>query len=115
MKTEEKESLKINTEATEGKPQSNSDDCLENYYAGDAAWKKMAELCKGIKTRNTKELLNLLDNDINLVNVIEARVGESSLFWIKRKIPALNNLRPVDCINNDTLLKRLKECLLRMH
>jgi hypothetical protein len=91
------------------------EDGLEKFYAGNDAWEKFAELCKDIKTNNTNELLNLLNNDIKLVNVIEWRVRENSLYWIKEKIPALNNLRPIDCIDNGILLNRLKECLLRMH
>ena len=66
------------------------------------------------RTKSTNELLNLLNNDIKLVNVIEYREMENSLFWIKSYISALNNLRPIDCVNDDKLLKRLKECLLRM-
>ena len=43
------------------------EDGLENYYSGDEIWGKFAELCKNIKTENTKELLALLNNDIKLV------------------------------------------------
>ncbi|GHU18520.1 hypothetical protein FACS189475_04140 [Betaproteobacteria bacterium] len=85
---------------------------LENYY-DDNTWSKFAECFKNIKTKNTKYLLELFDNNIELVNVIEWRT-EDSLYWIKAKVPALNNLRPVDCIKDDDLLKRLKVCLLRM-
>ena len=89
-------------------------DELENYYCGDDAWENFAEICKNIETDNTKKLLELLNNDVKLANVIEYRLSENSLSWITRNIPALNNLKPVDCINDDKLLKRLKECLLRM-
>ena len=74
-------------------------------------WQKNYE---NIETMNTKELLKLLNNDIKLVNVIEGIVVNSSIMWIKRDIPALNNRKPIDCIKNDFLLVRLKECLLRM-
>ena len=87
---------------------------IENYYINDEAWENFAKICKNIETKHTKELLTLLNNDIKLVNVIEYRVLENSLDWITRNIPALNNLRPIDCVNDDNLLKRLKECLLRM-
>ena len=87
---------------------------IENYYINDEAWENFAKICKNIETKQTKELLTLLNNDIKLVNVIEYRVLENSLDWITRNIPALNNLRPIDCVNDNNLLKRLKECLLRM-
>ena len=90
------------------------EDCLEKYYIGEKHWKKFAKEYKNIKTKNTNKLLELLNYNIKLVNVIEGIIGNTSLKWIKRNIPALNNLRPVDCIKSSKLLKRLKECLLRM-
>ena len=99
---------------TENKFTTDSEDNLENYYAGEDCWENLAKNYENIETMNTKELLNLLNNDIKLVNVIEGIVGNSSIMWIKRNIPALNNMKPIDCINNDFLLIRLKECLLRM-
>ena len=90
------------------------EDGLENYYAGDKVWKKFAKICSNIKTKNTKKLLSLFNNNIEVVNVIEYRNMETSLKWIELEIPALNNLKPIDCIKNKKLLKRLKECLLRM-
>jgi len=90
------------------------EDGLENYYAGDDAWEKFAKLCRNVETENTKELLALFNNDVKLVNVIEYRELHNSIYWTKSEIPALNNLRPIDCVNDEMLLKRLKECLLRM-
>ena len=92
----------------------NTEDGLEKYFVGEIIWKNFVKGYKGIKTNNTNELLNLLNHNIELTNVIEGIVGENSINWIHRNIPALNNLRPIDCTNNEKLLKRLKECLLRM-
>ena len=87
---------------------------LENYFAGNIAWNKFAKICENIKTKNTDKLLDIFNNDKKLVNVIEYRLMDESIKWIESRIPALNNIRPIDCVKNDKLIKRLKECLLRM-
>ena len=87
---------------------------LEIYFSGNTTWNNFAKICENIKTNNTEKLLEIFNNDIKLVNVIEYRLLDTSMHWIESKIPALNNIRPIDCINNKKLLKSLKECLLRM-
>ncbi len=61
-----------------------------------------------------------MTNDDNLntyysgAKVIYAKLGAESLEWINKKIPALDNLTPVECLTAPLLLKRLKEGLMRM-
>jgi hypothetical protein len=89
-------------------------DGLENYFDGEENWKNFAKIYKKIETENTNELLTLLNHNIELANSIEGLIGNNSVNWLYRHVPALNNLRPIDCINDEKLLKRLKECLMRM-
>ena len=92
-------------------------DQLEDYYCGDEAWANLANLYKELpNSNNTFVLKDILkdDNNLLLTKVIEGKVGDVALDWIYRKIPALNNLRPIDCIDSPILYKRLKTMLMRM-
>lgn len=87
---------------------------LEKYYLGDDAWKNFYTLYENLPDTLHHNKLNELFNDITLVKVIEGKMGKTAMDWIARKIPALDNLRPIDCIDNTALLKRLKTMLMRM-
>jgi uncharacterized protein (DUF2384 family) len=93
-------------------------DELENFYAGDIAWFALVELIREDywqETQIQKDLLKKVENKIDLAIVIYGRVKNDCLDWVDRKIPALENLRPVDCLNNEFRTLRLRECLMRMH
>ena len=79
-------------------------------------WKNFANYYIHVKTerKNTKELLIKFENDQELVGVIEGLVGKNTLDWIERKIPALDNIRPIDCIGNKSEIKKLKKMLMNM-
>ena len=87
---------------------------LEQYYTGDEEWKRFSDLY-----RNTtgsiivSELENIL-KDRSVANVIAGILGNSSIDWIYKKVPALDNLRPVDCMYDPALKKRLRTMLMRM-
>jgi hypothetical protein len=89
------------------------EDSLEKYY-DENNWKKFSELCKDYHSHNTEKLIEKLNMDIELSKVVDKVVGESAVDWINRKIPALNNITPIECIRNRRLKNRLKEMLMRM-
>jgi hypothetical protein len=89
------------------------EDSLEKYY-NENNWKKFSELCKDYHSNNVEKLVEKLNMDIELSKVIDKIVGETAVDWIDRKIPALNNIAPVECIKNRKLKNRLKEMLMRM-
>jgi hypothetical protein len=88
---------------------------LEKYFS-EENWLKFSSLFENTKNENLikLELDRSLNNDTQLTNIIFAIVGVESLNWINQKIPALDNLTPKECLTNDKLKKRLKECLMRM-
>ena len=79
-------------------------------------WEKFANYYTSIEIdrKNTKKLLSKFNNDHELVGVIEGLIGENTLDWIERKIPALDNIRPVDCIGNKSKVEKLKKMLMNM-
>ena len=89
---------------------------LENYYSGDADWKEFSSLFdeQWISSDFQNSLLLKLDNKTDLAKVIYHHFLESSLKWINRKVPALNGLTPLECIQNEDTEMRLRECLMRM-
>jgi hypothetical protein len=89
------------------------EDGLENYF-NENNWFIFSECFKNIKTINTGKILEKLGGNIELTEVIEGVVGNVAMDWINRKIPALNDVAPVDCINDEKLIKRLKVMLMRM-
>ncbi|MCH5719817.1 hypothetical protein [Niabella hibiscisoli] len=61
-----------------------------------------------------KLLKQTLKNHTDIAKVVYARFGEASLRWIHSKVPALDKLSPLACLETPELIKRLKEGLLRM-
>ncbi len=88
---------------------------LEQFYKGDDDWKDYVEFYSKIwNTCNYKDLLlSELGNDLNLAQVVYGILEDESLVWINCNIPALDNLKPVECIDDENLKKRLKVVLTR--
>jgi len=89
---------------------------LEEFYKGDNHWKEFVKLFDNELESfdSKKELLVELNFNIDLAKVIFGIHKESSLNWIDKKIPALNNLSVKDCLHSELLCKRLKTMLMRM-
>lgn len=89
---------------------------LEQYYNGQKSWLEFSsnfnEEWKSSEFQ--KSLLNKLNNQIDIARVIYFHIGENSLEWINKKIPALNNLTPLECLKKEETTNRLKVCLMRM-
>lgn len=91
---------------------------LENYFSGEKTWNKFFEMCNDYndsQNEDFKKLLKYLNNNFELTTVIFFRRGKHSIEWLNSNIPALDNLKPIECLKNEKLILRLKECLLRMH
>lgn len=90
---------------------------LEKFYLGDEAWRSFALICSDDwgKCVFKTELLENLDGREEEAMVIYYRLLDDAIVWLNTKIPALENLTPLECVKNDQLRKRLREVLLRMH
>lgn len=90
-------------------------DALENYYSGDSAWMEFSEMFDEFRDDpNVIELAKLFGDQIDLAVVIFGKVGPGYKNWINSKIPALENISPTECVSDATLMKRLREMLMRM-
>jgi hypothetical protein len=90
---------------------------LEQYYSGDSVWKtltRMAEEDYWVNSEYQQELVRELNGHKDIAMVVFARESMQSHLWIKKRIPALEGLTPLKCLESDSLILRLKECLIRM-
>ncbi len=92
---------------------SRSDEGIEKFYTEDTAWDSFVLLCKD--EIPSEELTILCGNDVGLAKVIIYHHCQHSEEFIHTKIPALDGLKPIECIVSSNLKNRLKECLLRTH
>jgi len=92
-------------------------DSLEYHYSGDIVWNRILSLAKKewTNSKSQKQLVyKLKGSSIDMAIVMYAKLGEESMDWIFKKVPALENLTPLECLESPALIKRLKECLMRM-
>ncbi|MGN6086298.1 hypothetical protein [Trinickia sp.] len=88
---------------------------LENHYSGDESWAALEEL--GLrKHREVPTVLSLsrvLYEDLGLACVIYEVIGSGAFAWLDHKLPVLDHIRPLDCVGDPILIKRLREALMR--
>ncbi len=89
---------------------------LEQYFDNEESWLKFSKLFKEFWNNSDSqiELLKLCDNRKDIAMVIYYHIGNDYKKWLNSKVPALDNLTPLECFKNDILLKRLKVYLTRL-
>lgn len=65
-------------------------------------------------SKGWNDLVDLATDHTDIAKVLYARLGEESLDWVYRKVPALDGLSPLAYLETPKLIKRLKEALCRM-
>lgn len=89
---------------------------LERFY-NDDAW---CEFIEQLNTHHKKSciesiLSDLLRGNQELAMVIYVTLGSESLDWMHKRSYSLFNIKPIECLGNDNLEKRLKVQLMRMN
>lgn len=89
---------------------------LEKYYAGDETWELSVKMfSEAYLDDNAHLLADELNGCLDLAVIIYGKRGiKKALWWIEQEVPALDGIRPVDCLKDPELLKRLRECVMRM-
>ena len=89
---------------------------LEDYYAGDDAFRRFATACApawaGCTCRDA--LLREAGGDLDLAMALHYHLGDGAPGWLDREVPARGQLTPRQCLLTAAGRRRLKECLLRM-
>lgn len=89
---------------------------LEDDYPGDAAWQITVSLYEEDYLDNDAHTLaQALGGHLDMAVIIRGKRGlEEGLWWIEQEVPALDNIRPLDCLDDPVLIKRLRSALMRM-
>lgn len=89
---------------------------LEDDDPGDVDWQRTVALYEEeYLDDNARELAALLDDHLDMAVIIYGKRGlEEGRWWITQQVPALDNLRPLDCLKSAKLIRRLRSALMRM-
>lgn len=89
---------------------------LEKHFKGEKSWIEYSSVFGEDWTDSDfqKELLTLVNNQIDLAKVIYYHNTDFSIKWLNSRVTALDNLTPLECLKDIELTKRLKVCLMRI-
>jgi hypothetical protein len=89
---------------------------LEDEYTGDADWHGFVRLYEeDYLDDNAHTLAKAMDANLDMAVILYSKRGlKEGLWWIEQQVPALDNIRPVDCLKDPKLIKRLRTALMRM-
>ncbi|MFS2093237.1 hypothetical protein ACCC96_09500 [Pseudomonas sp. Pseusp11] len=89
---------------------------LEDDYPGDAEWQKFVRLYEeDYLDDNARTLAKQLDGNLDMAVILYGKRGlKEGLWWVEQQVPALDNIRPADCLKDPRLIKRLRTALMRM-
>lgn len=89
---------------------------LEDDYRGDDDWNDFAKYyLENYLDENTRKVSCKINGHLDIAAVIYGKSGlDEGLWWVEQKVSALENKRPMDCLEDPFLVKRLKVCLMRM-
>ena len=88
---------------------------LEQYFIGEEGWNNYSSISNEfwVESDFQIKITQLLENRIDIAKVVFFHMGEGSINWLNSKVPALDNLTPLECLEKKQLVKRLKTCLMR--
>lgn len=89
---------------------------LENAFPGDAAWDEFAALYRAeYAGADAERLAGIMGGHLDIAVVICGKRGlAEGCWWVNQCVPALDGVRPLDCLRSPVLLRRLKTALMRM-
>lgn len=89
---------------------------LEEDYRGDDYWAKFVMYYfENYLDDDARKISAKINNNLDMAVVIYGKRGlDEGLWWIEQEVPALDNKRPLDCLEDPALIKRLRVCLTRM-
>ncbi|KNH16360.1 hypothetical protein ACS77_28570 [Pseudomonas syringae] len=89
---------------------------LEDEYTGDSDWNVLVRLYEeDYLDDNARTLEKAMDGNLDMALILYGKRGlEEGLWWIEQQVPALDNIRPADCLKDPKLIKRLRTALMRM-
>lgn len=89
---------------------------LEDEYLGDSDWNVLVRLYEeDYLDDDARSLAKQLDGNLDMAVILYGKRGlKEGLWWVEQQVPALDNIRPADCLKDPRLIKRLRTALMRM-
>ena len=88
---------------------------IEQYWkdTDNEDWAAFVKICEERWTNSSEqiELIKKLKGNKDIAIVTNYHLGNGATEWIGKHIPVLDNLRPIECLDNDLLKTRLKMAL----
>lgn len=74
---------------------------LEDDYPGDAEWQVLVQLYEEDYLDDARTLAKRLDGNLDMAVILYGKRGlKEGLWWIEQQVPALDNIRPADCLKD---------------
>lgn len=88
---------------------------LELYFPGEESWTTYASYFREHWTDSALQLqlLKICGDRQDFASVIHFHMLEGSIVWMNSPIPALDHETPLNCLEDEILINRLKVCLMR--
>ncbi|KTC53070.1 hypothetical protein AO262_20535 [Pseudomonas fluorescens ABAC62] len=89
---------------------------LEDDYPGDTDWQSSVSLYEeDYLDDEARTLAEAMGGHLDMAVILRGKRGlEEGLWWIAQQVPALDGIRPLDCLADPILIKRLRTALMRM-
>lgn len=89
---------------------------LELYYIGDNVWNDLVKSFDEVYSNADVDILTEKMNGArDMAIVINGKIGlKGGLEWMERKVKTLENIRPLDFLNDPGLIKRLRQYLIEL-
>ena len=89
---------------------------LEDEYPGDSDWNVLVRLYEeDYLDDNARTLEKAMDGNLDMAVILYGKRGlKEGLWWVEQQVPALDNIRPADCLKDPKLIIRLRTALMRM-
>ncbi|CAN1606255.1 hypothetical protein [Pseudomonas mediterranea] len=89
---------------------------LEDEYVGDTEWQTFVRRYEeDYLDDSARTLAKSMDDNLDMAVVLYGKRGlKEGLWWMEQVVPALGNIRPVDCLKGPKLIKRLRMALMSM-
>jgi hypothetical protein len=89
---------------------------LEDEYLGDSDWNVLVRLYEeDYLDDNARTLAKAMDGHLDMAVILYGKRGlKEGLWWVEQQVPALDNMRPADCLKDPKLIKRLRTALMSM-
>ncbi|WP_338522062.1 hypothetical protein NUH87_17720 [Pseudomonas batumici] len=89
---------------------------LEEDYPGDTGWQALVALYEeDYLDDQARQLAAVMNEHLDMAVILYGKRGlDEGLWWLEQQVPALDDLKPMECLHDPILIRRLRTVLMRM-